>query len=284
MWRTWISEIKDILSEEAKTNRTRLLATSALLALVLILGVSIKELKIFGLDISFEQRALLVALVAGNFYFNAYYSLLAAKDFSHAWDISTQGMYQSEVISPVLDHFDTALANVKDTKRLGSQGKQELLGCMLMVRDYICMASDPDQPPQLAYADDMVATVRRNNPDWTTMEADLVAFGGPPDFPGNVRLLIYRINMILSELFQVEPVIAAGIRSAFDRMVRRRGDFIHERRDLSLRTNRYSWITAYFPAIISSVLLILSVIAMMSPELVDSVLNALVPAETPAAE
>ena len=266
-----------MLSDDAKAMRKLSLMISSLMAIVLVLGINIGKIEVFGIDLTVDQRQLLVLLLCGNLYASVYFSLLAARD-QRVW-LQTYDLagYRTRVAEPALKAYGALIGALEDSRKLSREGRHSFLWLFRLVRTAHATGSNLEQSYARTYTEEEKAA----------LEQAIVNGSLPTDQNLNDATLMMLVQKhiygLVNQLASVEPEIAARIEAALYDMQMSRAAFVAETTDGAMRRWPLGWAIAYLPVITASFLILLSIAAILSPGLGPSIVDFLSGMPTPDA-
>lgn len=258
-----------MLSDDAKAMRKLSLMLSTLLALVLVLGIQITKFSVFGVDLTVDQRQLLILFILGNIYASSYFAILAIRDQKKWLQTYDLGLYNTQVADPAIKGYGEILEIIDKSQRLSTQGKQTLLWFFRLVRTANVMGRDIAKSFEKTYTEAEKAA----------LEDALIKGELPPETNLNdatlVSLAEKQIYQVVNMLAPVEPIAAARIEAALYKIQTARSNYIFVSTDEALKRWHLSWSVAFLPIIAASMLVAVSVAAVIYPWLGPAIVDYL---------
>jgi len=245
-----------VLSDEARELRKQMLAISAIMAAILVFGISLPEFSLLGFKVSATQRQILALLTIGNLYVTIYFHLLATRDMDRWLAVSNSESYQKDVVSKVVAAHADALDALGDVTRLSKAAMGRLVQLFQIIRLALVFGENDTPPAETATEEAVTLAAPASDIPANPAEYD----------PALVAPLQAEAQSIIWQLQQVEPLPAARVEAALFAMLHARNGYYAFRRDSALSRWHYGWSIAYFPVLASSLLTLASVAAMVRPD------------------
>ncbi len=227
------------LTEETRKTRFYLLFVSALMALILILGVEITQLSIFGTQITFGKSQLLIALMFANVYFTFAYTTQSLRDQADHERIYDIASHDELVGKPIFDRLESVIKDLEASKHLSREGHQDLASSFITLAHGLSMS-----PSEFL----------QESEDFTPVDTAPVQM--------HIQSRIDR------DLSPVEPILAAKLATHMDRMVRRSQIYSTARMESFLRAESFTSLSHMVPSAASTILTLLTAYALFDPDLI----------------
>ncbi|MEM1233426.1 MAG: hypothetical protein AAGH70_04800 [Pseudomonadota bacterium] len=117
------------------------MTVSVLMVLVLILGITINKLEVFGVEITFGRAQLLMALMVANVYLTISYTVQSLHDQTEHARIFDIASHDELVGKPTYDRLEAAIADIATSKRLTKEARN------MLVMQFTMLASLTATPP-----------------------------------------------------------------------------------------------------------------------------------------
>jgi len=226
------------LTETSLATQRLYFLTSTLLAFVLVLGIDISEMSVFGVEVSFTQAQLLLVLLIGNVYFNIAFTVQSWRDLreqERVFDIATQ---DELVGKPAYDRLEAAIDDIGKSTALDEAAKARLID------SFAEMARAVAEPLNLEESEaQMTARMERTG---ATIEAVITAIG--------------------TLARPADAVLAGRLNAHVERMMRRRQIYVDVREE-GLRHAEGGSSASYLVPVVAGILLnLVVVLALAAPQ------------------
>ena len=248
-----------MLSDEAKDLRKTMLAISAIMAAILVFGISLPAFSLLGFKVSATQRQILALLTIGNIYTTIHFHLVTTRDMNRWLAISDSESYRKEVAPAVLAAHNEALSALGDVTRLSKPATARLVQLFQILRMALVFGEKEKLQGDVTGQD--------KTPDAPLPAVSPTIPASPMELdPGFVAPLQAEAQSIIWQLQQVDPVRAARIEAALFAMLQARSGYFTARRDSALTRWHMGWSIAYMPVLASGILGVASFAAMVRPD------------------